>query len=183
MRVTVLTASPSTGSSTTRTLAELALAQARERFADVEESRIEVYDLGSGFTSAVAREDVDAATEQALAAVERAELLIIAVPVFRASYPGLFKHFLDLLDQHALVRTPVMLLATGGSERHALIIDQVLRPQMAFFHALVLPTGVFARSGDVLDGMVLDPGVHTRIALCLDDVEALLAPEEARRAG
>jgi FMN reductase len=60
--------------------------------------------------------------------VETAALVIAATPVFRGSYTGLFKHFFDFVHQYALANKPVRLVATVGSDRHAMVIGQALRP-------------------------------------------------------
>lgn len=80
----------------------------------IDETRVDVCRLGSAFTGALEREDIAAEIEDALRTVEQADLLIAATPVFRGSYPGLFKHFFDLIDQYALANKPVLLIATGG---------------------------------------------------------------------
>lgn len=70
------------------------------------------------------------------------------VPIFKASFPGLFKSFIDALEADALTGKPVLLAATGGTARHSLAIDHTLRPLFAYLQALVVPTGVFASSYD-----------------------------------
>lgn len=174
LRAVVLGASPSEHSKS-EALAELAVNEVRGPY-PAEVTRINVYRLGVGFTSAITREDADDATTAALAAVEGADLLIVAIPVFRGSFPGLFKHFLDLVDQYALVRKPVLLMATGGSDRHALVIDDVLRPLFGFFHAFVAPMGVYASSAAFDGATVLDPGLYTRVQLAVADLAPLLTP-------
>ncbi|MFQ2466534.1 NAD(P)H-dependent oxidoreductase [Aeromonas caviae] len=58
---------------------------------------------------------------------------MVATPVFRGSYTGLFKRFFDLIGQDTLTDKPVLLAATGGSQRHALVIDHQIRPLFSFF--------------------------------------------------
>ena len=120
----------------------------------VETTLVEVAGLGPGFAGALRREDVGAEVEAALRAIETADLLIVASPVYRASFTGLFKHLFDFVGQYALVGTPVLLAATGGGERHALILEHQLRPLFGFFQALTLPLGVYASEGD-FDGYEL----------------------------
>ena len=74
--------------------------------------------------------------------IESATLLIVASPVYRASFTGLFKHVFDFVGQYSLIDKPVLLAATGGSDRHALIIEHQFRPLFSFFQALTLPIGV-----------------------------------------
>jgi FMN reductase len=85
--------------------------------------------------------------EQLQAAIEKiaaADALIAAAPVYKAGISGLFKSFVDLLDDDLLVAKPVLLAATAGSSRHALVIDEQMRPLFAYLRALTLPTSVFA---------------------------------------
>lgn len=140
----------------------------------VETSRIDVYDLGPGFTGAVERDDVTPDVEAALRLAENADLLVAATPVFRGSYPGMFKHFFDLVDQYALANKPVLLAATGGTDRHALALEHALRPLFAFFQALTVPVAFFASAGDFDGTVLLNPRVHGRIQMGLTDVADLL---------
>jgi len=74
--------------------------------------------------------------------------VIAVTPVFSASYSGLFKSFFDVLDPQALVGTPVLMAATGGSARHSLVLDFALRPLFSYLKAAPVPTGVFAATAD-----------------------------------
>jgi FMN reductase len=46
------------------------------------------------------------------------------------------------------VAKPVLLAATGGTPRHALVIDDQMRPLFGFMRAFVLPTSVYAAPED-----------------------------------
>ena len=118
-------------------------------------------------TGSVWRTQVPASVEQALAAVEQADVLVVVSPVFRGSYTGLFKHFFDLIEQDALTATPVLLAANGGSERHALVIDHQLRPLFSFFQARTLPLGVYATDKDFVDRRLSDEAVIERARLAV----------------
>ena len=137
-------------------------------------SRVDVYRLGPGFTGAVERKDVTPDVEAEIRLVEGADLLVAATPVFRGSYPGMFKHFFDLVDQYALANKPVLLAATAGGERHALVLEHAMRPLFAFFQALTIPVAVFASAGDFDGTTLLNPRVFGRIETGLADVAGLL---------
>jgi FMN reductase len=68
--------------------------------------------------------------------------------LFAASVSGLFKSFFDILDKDALTGKPVLLAATGGTARHALVLEQVIRPIFTYLRASVVPTAVFAAPED-----------------------------------
>ncbi|BCJ90438.1 FMN reductase [Terrihabitans soli] len=114
------------------------------------------------------------AVEAALKAVEQADLLVVGSPVYKGSYTGLFKHFIDFIDYRSLIGTPVALLATGGSDRHALVIEHQLRPLFGFFQAQVLGTGIFLTEKDFSDGEITDAVLKARFdQLVREGVDAL----------
>ena len=89
--------------------------------------------------------------QQLQAAIDRlaaADAIIAATPVYKAGMSGLFKSFIDVLDNDLLVAKPVLLAATGGSARHALVIDDQMRPLFAYLRALTLPTSIYAAPED-----------------------------------
>ncbi|WP_431260175.1 FMN reductase [Roseateles chitinivorans] len=133
----------------------------------VEQHLIELGPLAPQFAGAVWRSQAPAAVERELVAVEQADVLVVATPVFRGSYTGLFKHFFDFIDQDALIDKPVLLAATGGSERHALVIDHQLRPLFSFFQARTLPLGVYATDKDFIDYRLRDEALLQRAALAV----------------
>ena len=116
-----------------------------------EQHLVELGQLAPQFAGAVWRSQLPDTVEAALAMVERADVLVVATPVYRGSYTGLFKHFFDFIHQDALIDKPVLLAATGGSERHALVIDHQLRPLFSFFQARTLPLGIYATDKDFVD--------------------------------
>jgi FMN reductase len=61
---------------------------------------------------------------------------------------GLFKYFADVLDNDLLVAKPVLLVATGDTGRHALVIDDQMRPLFAFMRAFTVPSSVYAAPED-----------------------------------
>lgn len=145
-----------------------AIADAVSARAQTSVQLIELTTIGPSLAGALRREDLPPFIEEQLVAIEEADLLIVGSPVYRASFTGLFKHLFDFVGQYELVGKPVLLAATGGGERHALIIEHQLRPLFAFFQALTLPVGVYASNTD-FDGYVVNSEVlSARIALAAD---------------
>jgi FMN reductase len=68
---------------------------------------------------------------EALAAIERADALVIITPVYNGAYSGLLKVFLDLVPQRGLEGKLVLPLALGGSPAHTFAVDHALRPVLS----------------------------------------------------
>ncbi|MCO7565589.1 FMN reductase [Pseudomonas sp. S 311-6] len=142
---------------------------------------IELGEIARPLGGALWRRELPDHVEQKLLQVENADLLVVASPVYRGSFPGHFKHLFDLIDQDALVDTPVLLAATGGSERHALVLDHQLRPLFSFLQALTLPIGVYASQAELQDYQVSSPALAARIRLAAERAVPLFAAHHQLR--
>jgi len=99
-------------------------------------------------------------------AIARADLVIVATPIYKAAYSGLLKTFLDLLPQDALRGKTVLPLATGGSAAHLLALDYTLKPVLAALGARHVLDGVFATDAQLQaheTGYVPDPALLERL--------------------
>jgi len=142
---------------------------------------VKLSEIGPQVGSAMHRAALPPAAFAAVQAIEEADLLVVASPVYRASYTGLLKHLFDFVGHKALVGRPVLLAATGGSDSHLLMIDHQLRPLFAFFDALPLPLGIYATEGDFDDYKLASPAVSERIARAIDAALPWLPRSEERR--
>lgn len=77
------------------------------------------------------------------ALIAEADGILVTTPVYKASYTGLLKAFLDLLPQTALAGKTVLPVALGGSLAHMLIIDYALRPVLAAMGAYNVLQGIY----------------------------------------
>jgi FMN reductase len=128
-----------------------------------------VSDLGIAW-----RSEASARVEEALRQIETADLLIVGSPVYKGSYTGLLKHLIDLVEYPALAGVPVGLIATGGSDKHALVVEHHLRPLFGFFSARTLPTGLFIADRAIVEGTIDDPATKLRLdQLTREAIEAL----------
>lgn len=137
--------------STTAQLAdELGAAAARELGlldSPVEVTRIEVREHAHSIADALLTGFPTGALAEAVDAITAADALVVVSPTFQASYSGLFKSFFDLVP--TLAGIPVLLAATGGTERHSLVIDYALRPLISYLGGVTVPTGVYAATADL----------------------------------
>lgn len=136
---------------------------------------LELARLAGHLVPAAGGQGLPAEGAAAVRAIESADLVIAATPVYKGSYTGLFKHLFDLVGPNALVGRPVLLAANGGSDRHALVVDHQLRPLFAFFRALTVPSAVYAAEAD-FDGYILrSDALRARISEAAGQAARLLA--------
>lgn len=81
---------------------------------------------------------------RAVDALAGADLVLVGTPIYKASYSGLLKLFLDVLPPDALRGRSVLPLATGGSLAHLLAVDYALRPVLAALGARHVLDTVYA---------------------------------------
>ncbi|MQA91417.1 MAG: NAD(P)H-dependent oxidoreductase [Gemmatimonas sp.] len=111
-----------------------------------DQRRASVLDLSEQSLEACDGRDSDQYDKSTVAAIEctvSADLVVLGSPVYRASYTGALKNYLDLLPLEALRGKPVGVVAMGGTDHHYLGVDSQLRMVLAWFGALVAPTGVY----------------------------------------
>lgn len=135
---------------------------------------LELGPLAAEIGTTLTRSTAPAALDAALGAVERADVLVAATPVFRGTFGGHFKHFFDLVSLEALRGVPVVLAASGGGERHCLILEYALRPLFGFFQAFTVPTTVYATERDFDGATITNPVVAARIDTAAIEVATLL---------
>jgi FMN reductase len=122
--------------------------------------------LLTGFATGELRDDLDAVAD--------ADGVIAVTPVFQASYSGLFKTFVDVLDDGALRGTPVLMAATAGTARHSLVLEHAMRPMFSYLKAVTVPTGVFAASEDWGADGAVDAGLSGRVGIAAGELADLL---------
>jgi NAD(P)H-dependent FMN reductase len=110
-------------------------------------------------------------TARVVGAIAAADAVLLASPVYRASFTGALKNLLDLAPVEALRAKPVGIVAMGATLHHYLGVDWQLRAVLAWFGALVVPTSVYLESGHFQDGKLTDPAARA----ALGDLVAALA--------
>jgi FMN reductase len=92
--------------------------------------------------------------------VARARAVLIASPVYKASFSGALKAMLDLLDEKALAGKIVLPIVTGGSPAHLLAIEYGLKPVLSALGACHILAGIYATDKQI----VIDDTGRARIA-------------------
>jgi FMN reductase len=161
-KIVVISAGLSQPSSTRLLADQLAAAVADAAAFPADISVIELRDLAHDIANHLLTGFPPAALKEALDAVAAADALIAVTPIFTASYSGLFKSFIDVVDKDALIDKPVLIAATAGTARHSLALEHAMRPLFAYLRAVVVPTSVFA-AGDDWGADSADGMLRTRI--------------------
>ena len=113
-------------------------------------------------------------TRQAVDRIAAAAAVLIAAPVYRASFPGVLKNLLDIVPIEALQGKPVGIVAMGGSAHHYLAVDTQLRQVLGWFGALVAPTVVYLTGADFRDGALTSESARKDLVALTDTLLMLL---------
>ena len=151
----------------------------RGRGEEVHVDVVELRPLAHALTDAVLSGFASGELAEAMELVRRADALVAVTPVFTASYSGLFKMFVDVLEPGLLEGVPVLVAATAGTPRHSLVLDHALRPLFSYLRAVVVPTGVFAASEDF--GSTSDGRLASRIERAAGELADLVAGSVRKR--
>jgi len=159
--------------SKTRALVEK-VAQDLQNCNSIESEIFDLVDFGPELRLASAVDELNMKGKEILEMIASADAIIVGSPVYKGSYSGLFKHLFDLMAPGCLRDKPVLLTATGGGQRHALMIEHHLRPLFGFFEALSMPTVVYASDAEFGGGAVVDPSVLSRINVATQQLSGIL---------
>ena len=178
--VVTITGSPAAGSRTQALATEVGASIAARGF---EVAEINVRDLPAEdlLSARVDSEPI----RRAVGLIEQASGVVVLSPIYKASYTGVLKTFLDLLPQFGLAGKVVLPLVTGGTTSHVLAIDYALRPVLHTLGAQHVVAGLF-----ILDkllerrptgGLQISPEISDRLdAVVRDFVQSLHCRQAAQ---
>jgi FMN reductase len=166
--------------SSTRMLADRIAARtaalAARRGNTVSTSVIELREIAADITTALVSQLVTPKLQDAITALGEADGIVASTPVYKAGPSGLFTSFFQVLDNDLLIAKPVVLAATAGTARHALVADGQMRPMFAYLRAMTAPTALFAAPEDWAD-----PALNTRVDRAATELVLLLESGFATR--
>lgn len=132
----------------------------------------DLHDVGPSLGQALWARDLDDQAKNVIEDIIAADVLVVGSPTYKGSYPGLFKHLIDLIDPQDLRGKPVIIAATGGGDKHALIVEHQLRPLFGFFSAHTLPSAIYASERDFTDYRVSSEPLVRRIEDAVSELGA-----------
>lgn len=138
--------------SSTRLLADRAsqriVSLAAERGHEARVRSIDLRELLPELPAALSSQLLGPKFTAAVEALASADVVVAAAPVYKAGASGLFTSFFQVLDNDLLIGKPVVLAATAGTARHALVVDEEMRSLFAYLRTLPVPTSLFASTED-----------------------------------
>jgi FMN reductase len=137
---------------------------------------IELREISADISSALVSQLTTPRLQAAMAALGEADGIIASTPVYKAGPSGLFTSFVDILDDDLIIARPVVLAATAGTARHALVVDDQMRSMFAYLRALTIPTSLFAAPEDWGD-----PALNSRIDRAAVELVLLMESGFARK--
>lgn len=145
------TSDPSSSRLLADRIADRAATIAAARGGAVTVNVIELRELASEISAALVSQFNGPGLTRAIAELGAADGLIVSTPVYKAGPSGLLTSFLQVLDNDLLIARPVVLAATAGTARHALVVDDQLRATFAYLRTMTVPTSLFAAPEDWSD--------------------------------
>ena len=132
----------------------------------------EVIDLSTLSADGLLGRTPDPTVASAVERAAAADVLVVATPIYRATYTGALKAFFDRFPAGALAGTAVVLVATAGIADHFLALDTGGRALIASLDGLVVPKVVYAVSTDFVDGEP-KPEVLDALRAAIDQAEGV----------
>jgi FMN reductase len=123
-------------------------AASRRRGREVSVTVVDLRLMAGEVTSALTSNVRGPGLTSAIDDLREADGLVVTTPVYSAGPSGLFTSFFQLIDDDLIIAKPVILAATAGSPRHALVVDDQMRSHFAYLRALTVPTSLFAANED-----------------------------------
>jgi FMN reductase len=137
---------------------------------------VELREISTDISSALVAQLVKPKLQEAMTTLGEADGIIASTPVYKAGASGLFTSFFDVLDNDLLIAKPLILCATAGTPRHALVADDQMRSLFAYLRAMTVPTSLFAAPEDWSD-----PALNERIERAAFELALLVESGFARK--
>lgn len=170
------TSDPSTTQMLTDQIAGSVMELAKQRQLPVQAKSVALKPLAKDIATALTTGLLTPELEQAAEMLRTADGIIAATPIYKAGPSALFTGLFQVLDNDLFIGKPVLLGATAGTARHALVIDDQIRPLFAYLRTLVTPTSVFATGDDIAS-----PDLAARVERAATELTLLMEAEFSSR--
>lgn len=157
----------------TRSSLELAKSILTEKFPTIKCTLLDLKELDLIFSDGRNYLDYQGDTLLVTKTLMESDIILIGTPTFQASIPGTLKNVFDLLPPKAFFRKTVSVIATAGSPKHYLMVENQLKPILNYMKANVVPNYVFLEDRDFDQQKVINDDVHFRLETLIEDTIVL----------
>ena len=108
--------------------------------------------------------------------VGAADIVVFLTPIYKGSYTGILKTFIDLLPQKGLEGKQVFPVAIGGSIAHLLALEYSLKPVLSILGATTIENPIYIVDSQVTrieGGFALDEAATARIEKVFQSVSGV----------
>ncbi|MCU9613029.1 NAD(P)H-dependent oxidoreductase [Caldibacillus lycopersici] len=168
--------------SKTKIAMEAVMKKIHEQYPDADTTLVDLGELDIVFSDGRNYMEYEGDTGYVTQLLMAADAIIIGTPTFQASIPGTLKNIFDLLPVDAFRDKIVSMVATAGTAKHFLMVEQHLKPILAYMKATIIPTYVFIEEKDYYRKEIINDDVHFRIQRLVEDtVETFKAMDIVRK--
>ncbi|MGE8206809.1 NADPH-dependent FMN reductase [Heyndrickxia sp. NPDC080065] len=158
----------------TRTAMEYIFKMIREKYPDADITLLDLAEYEMVFSDGRNYWEYDGDTKYVTETIMAADAIIIGTPVFQASIPATLKNIFDLLPVNAFRDKVVSMLVTAGTAKHYLIVEQQLKPILAYMKAHSVQTYVFIEEKDFHRKEIVNDDVLFRMERLVEDTVLLV---------
>ncbi|WP_219838546.1 NADPH-dependent FMN reductase [Paenibacillus sp. R14(2021)] len=159
--------------SKTRTAMDYTMNEFAKKYPEAEISLIDLADYDIPFSDGRNYLDYDGDAGYVTAKIMKADAIIIGTPIFQASIPATLKNIFDLLPVNAFQDKIVSMVVTAGTPKHYLMVEQQLKPILAYMKAQIVQTFVFIEEKDFHRKEIINDDVIFRIERLTEDTFVL----------
>ncbi|WP_047986013.1 NADPH-dependent FMN reductase [Ornithinibacillus californiensis] len=167
--------------SKTRTAMEYTIETIRKKYSEIEVTFIDLADYDIQFSDGRNYLEYDGDTGYVAKTIMDADAVLIGTPIFQASIPATLKNIFDLLPEKAFLDKVVGMVVTAGSPKHFLVVEQQLKPILAYMKAQIIQTYVFIEEQDFYRKEITNDDVLFRIQRLVEDTVTLVETYQSIR--
>ena len=155
--------------SKTRTAMNYTMEQIRKNYPEVQITLLDLAEHELAFSDGRNYFEYEGDTKYVTETIMEADAIIIGTPTFQASIPATLKNIFDLLPVNAFRDKVVSILVTAGTAKHYLMVEQQLKPILAYMKAHIVPTYVFIEEKDFMRKEIVNDDILFRIERLVED--------------
>lgn len=171
MKITLLAGS-NVGSKT-RTAMDYTQKMVSEKYPDAEVTLLDLAEYDIVFSDGRNYWEYEGDTKHVTETIMEADAIIIGTPTFQASIPATLKNIFDLLPVNAFRDKVVGTIVTAGTAKHYLMVEQQLKPILAYMKAQIVQTYVFIEEEDLHRKEIINDDVIFRMERLVEDTVVL----------